>query len=66
MEIIVNGDRLDVTESSSLEALLTRVGKSSEHVAVERNGEVVEAADIPNLRLQPGDVLEVVHFVGGG
>ena len=35
-------------------------------VAVERNGEVVPRAQHPDTVLEPGDVVEIVHFVGGG
>ena len=66
MQIILNGDNLDISETLSIEALLARVGKSPEHVAVECNGQVVEAKEFPKLQLKSGDVLEIVHFVGGG
>lgn len=35
-------------------------------VAVERNGEIVPKAEYETVRLQDGDNLEVVSFVGGG
>ena len=35
-------------------------------VAVERNGEVVPRSTLAQVALADGDVLEVVHFVGGG
>ena len=35
-------------------------------VAVERNGEVVPRSTLAEVRLAEGDVLEIVHFVGGG
>ena len=66
MQVILNGESLDVNEAISIEALLVRVGKSPEHVAVECNGQVVEVAEFPSLQLAAGDVLEIVHFVGGG
>ncbi len=66
MQIVVNGDPLEVDESLSLMALLARVGKAPEHVAVERNGAIVEPAQFSSLRLEPADRLEIVHFVGGG
>lgn len=66
MQIVLNGDSLDVSETLTISALLARVGKSADHVAVERNGQVVDMAEFPSLRLESGDVLEIVHFVGGG
>jgi thiamine biosynthesis protein ThiS len=35
-------------------------------VAVERNREIVPKAEYSTTSLAPGDVLEVVEFVGGG
>jgi sulfur carrier protein len=35
-------------------------------VAVERNQEVVPRAEHAATRLDEGDSLEIVHFVGGG
>ena len=35
-------------------------------VAVERNGEIVPRSTLANVAIADGDVLEIVHFVGGG
>jgi thiazole synthase len=35
-------------------------------VAVERNGEIVPRSTLAQAALHDGDVLEIVHFVGGG
>ncbi len=35
-------------------------------VAVERNGEIVPRSTLADVPLADGDVLEIVHFVGGG
>ncbi|MCY1670600.1 sulfur carrier protein ThiS [Novosphingobium sp. SL115] len=35
-------------------------------VAVERNGEIVPRSTLANVAIAEGDVLEIVHFVGGG
>jgi thiazole synthase len=37
-----------------------------EKVAVERNGEIVPRSTLGEAMLGEGDVLEIVHFVGGG
>jgi thiazole synthase len=37
-----------------------------EKVAVERNGEIVPRSTLGEAALVEGDVLEIVHFVGGG
>lgn len=35
-------------------------------VAVERNGEIAPRSSLGAIALADGDVLEIVHFVGGG
>jgi thiazole synthase len=35
-------------------------------VAVERNGEIAPRSTLADVQLADGDVLEIVHFVGGG
>jgi thiamine biosynthesis protein ThiS len=35
-------------------------------VVVERNGEILRAAELAGVALRDGDDLEVVHLVGGG
>ena len=35
-------------------------------VVVERNGQIVARPAYANTSIEAGDVLEIVHFVGGG
>jgi sulfur carrier protein len=46
--------------------LLEHLGLTEGPVAVEVNREVVPRAEHATHRLRDGDVLEIVHFVGGG
>jgi len=66
MRATVNGESLDLPEGLTVAALLQRLGVQGDRVAVERNGEVVKKARHGEQRLAPGDVLEIVTFVGGG
>lgn len=66
MQITVNGDGREVPSGLTVRALIEALGLSDGPVAVERNREVVPRAQHSSTELQPGDVLEIVHFVGGG
>jgi sulfur carrier protein len=66
MKITVNARELDVVEGTSIASLLSQLGKPDRHVAVERNGEIVEASDFATALIESKDRLEIVHFVGGG
>jgi thiamine biosynthesis protein ThiS len=35
-------------------------------VVVERNKEILDREEYENVRVEAGDMLELVHFVGGG
>ena len=35
-------------------------------VVVERNGRILRREEFDRTALEPGDELEIVHFVGGG
>ena len=66
MQATVNGERTELPEGLSVAALLRHLGVRAERVAVERNGAVVKRARHAEEILAPGDVLEIVTFVGGG
>jgi sulfur carrier protein len=66
MQITVNGDAHDVPEGLTVRGLVEHLGLTEGPVAVERNREVVPRAAHFNTALTAGDVLEIVHFVGGG
>jgi sulfur carrier protein len=66
LHIVVNGEPRDVTAGTTLRALLDELEIGAGPVAVERNGDVVPRAEHASVELVDGDVLEIVHFVGGG
>lgn len=66
MRITVNGEPHEIAEQTTVRALIEALGLGGGPVAVERNGDVVVRAEHAATVLQEGDVLEIVHFVGGG
>ena len=66
IDISVNGRPLRVPAGSTLARLLESLGLDRGRVAVELNLRVVPRAEHEALRLNHGDKLEVVTFVGGG
>lgn len=66
MRITLNGSPREVEEGRTLPALLAELGAAAEHVAVERNGEILERTELAGVVLRAGDRLEIVRFVGGG
>lgn len=67
MKIHVNGEER-AFKSAELTAyeLLEHLGLQDRRVAVEVNQRIVPRAQHTEHRLQDGDKVEIVHFVGGG
>lgn len=65
MRIQVNGDERDVTATTVL-ALVEELGFDVRKVAVERNLAIVPKSLHAETRLEDGDRIELVQFVGGG
>ncbi|MFO0591728.1 MAG: sulfur carrier protein ThiS [Polyangiaceae bacterium] len=66
MNVQVNGEAREVAEGTTVRRLVEMLGLNDGPVAVERNGEVVRRAQHATEQLAEGDVIEIVHFVGGG
>lgn len=66
MEIVVNGQLQQVPAEITVRELLFELGLKAERVAVELNREIIRKDRWDEVRLQAGDSVEIVHFVGGG
>ncbi|QCI93854.1 sulfur carrier protein ThiS [Novosphingobium sp. EMRT-2] len=65
LSITVNGEPRRAAPGSIAD-LVRDIGLDPAKVAVERNGEIAPRSTLANVALADGDVLEIVHFVGGG
>lgn len=65
MKIKLNGED-HVTQAMNIDELLRELNIVPERVAVEVNIEIVKKADYGTKRLNNGDSVEIVSFVGGG
>jgi sulfur carrier protein len=66
MDLTVNGEPKVVPDGLTVRGLIEHLGLTDGPVAVERNREVVPRAHHAGTPLTQGDVVEIVHFVGGG
>jgi thiamine biosynthesis protein ThiS len=66
IQVSVNGEALRVPSGSTVADVLRRLSLDRARVAVEHNLRVVPRAEHASLRLNHGDRLEIVTFVGGG
>jgi len=66
IEITVNGAPRKVAAGTTVADLIAELGLGDRKVAVERNRDVVPRARHDEVRLETGDRLELVTYVGGG
>lgn len=64
--LTVNGEPRRTAAGNTVAGLVAEIGLNPAKVAVERNGEIVPRGTHADVELADGDVLEIVHFVGGG
>ncbi|WP_386341182.1 sulfur carrier protein ThiS [Xanthomonas citri pv. citri] len=66
MNIQLNGTPRSLPDNLLLSALLEQEGIAQRRVAVEVNGEIVPRGRHADHALREGDVVEIVHALGGG
>lgn len=67
MSITLNGKNVDLKEGvNTVEQLLSHYQLENRIVVVEVNKEIVVKENYKTMSLSHGDVIEIVHFVGGG
>ncbi|EHK70070.1 MULTISPECIES: sulfur carrier protein ThiS [Pseudomonadaceae] len=66
MQILLNGESLELPDGATVADLLVRLDLTGRRVAVERNLDIVPRSQHATTALADGDRLEVVHAIGGG
>ena len=65
ISLTVNGEPRH-TSATTVADFVRELGLKIAKVAVEHNGVIAPRSTLENVTLSDGDVLEIVHFVGGG
>ena len=66
LSLTVNGEPRRIAAGASIADLVRSLELNPQKVAVEHNGEIAPRSALREVQLGDGDVLEIVHFVGGG
>lgn len=64
--VTVNGDERRIEEGLSVRQFLESLDLHPGLVVVEHNRAILDRDRYGDVRVEQGDVLELVHFVGGG
>ena len=66
IKIKINGKKTSVDIDSNLLGLINELKIPIKKVAIEFNREIVDKKKIKKIKLRNNDVIEIVHFIGGG
>ena len=66
MELSINGETAYVSPGLTVLEILEQRKLQAQEVVVERNFVLVPKDAFASTLLEPGDSLEILHFVGGG
>jgi thiamine biosynthesis protein ThiS len=66
IDVVVNGEARRVARDATLLELLRSLELDPRVVVVEHNRRIVRRPALGDVRVAPGDAIELVHFVGGG
>jgi len=66
MTLVLNGEERGCHEGMTIADLVAELGLGKRRIAVEVNREIIPRDHYGTYRLNAGDHIEIVHFVGGG
>jgi thiamine biosynthesis protein ThiS len=66
INVIVNGEARSLEHGATLSDLLRSLDLDPRMVVVEHNRAIVRRPSLAGTALNEGDMVELVHFVGGG
>ncbi len=66
MQIQLNGHPHQLESGCTLSQLIQDEGLAEKRLAAEVNQEIITKSEHPDLILKEGDIVEIVHAIGGG
>ena len=66
MRIQLNGEAFELPDGETVAGLIGRLDLAGRRVAVELNLDIVPRSQHATTALREGDLVEVVHAIGGG
>ncbi len=66
MTITLNGQEQEISNATTVGALLEQTGLGGKPVVVEQNKRALFPREIPSAPLADGDVIEIVQVTAGG
>ena len=65
-KIQLNGKKISIKPKITIFDLLKRFKLNNKRVAIEHNGVIIPNSNYKKKFLKNNDIIEIVHFIGGG
>ena len=66
VKIKVNGKTKNISENTNLLTMINSLKIPLKKVAIELNQEILDKKKLNLIKLKKNDIVEIVHFIGGG
>ena len=66
IKIKLNGKNKSIDDGLNLNELVNNLNIPIKKVAIEFNKEIIDKKNIKKIKLKNNDIIEIVHFIGGG
>ena len=66
IKIKVNGKKIILNSNQSIDGLVKKLKIPLNKVAIELNKKILDKKKLKKVKLNNGDKIEIVHFIGGG
>ena len=66
IKIKLNGKNKSIDDGLNLNELVNNLNIPIKKVAIEFNKEIIDKKKIKKFKLKNNDIIEIVHFIGGG
>jgi len=66
MKVQLNGKEKQIKPETSLKQLIENEGMAGKRLAAEVNQDIITRSEHASFILSEGDIIEIVHAIGGG
>jgi sulfur carrier protein len=66
MILIINGENLELANTTTAKDLIIKLGYKNQLIALEINENIISKSEYQNFILKAGDKINIIEAVGGG
>ncbi len=66
IKIKLNGKVKSISENLKVQSLINDLNIPLKRVAIELNKKILDKKKLNKIKLKKNDIIEIVHFIGGG